>query len=54
MDTPLSNGVALHALLALATGGALCAVQSGWRLAAEDFAAWRWRRLEQFGLSVRE
>ena len=46
MHTPLANGVSLHALLALLVAGGLCAAQSLRRLAADDFAVWRWQRLE--------
>lgn len=50
MHTPLANALALHALLALFVSGGLSAVGSIGRILAEDFAVWRWQRLEQSGI----
>lgn len=50
MHTPLANALAFHALLALFVSGVLCALGSIWRILADDFALWRWQRLEQSGL----
>jgi len=50
MHTPLANALALHALLALFVSGGLSAVGSIGRILAEDFAVWRWQRLDQSGI----
>jgi hypothetical protein len=53
MHTPLANALALHALLALFVSGGLSALGSIARVLADDFAAWRWQRLEQSGIGQR-